>query len=68
LRNNEDGIALVAGLRAMLGRELPALLVTGDTAPERVRQAQHSGLRALYKPVKVHDLVEELRLQINPGP
>jgi signal transduction histidine kinase len=68
LRNNEDGIALVAGLRAMLGRELPALLVTGDTAPERVRQAQHSGLRALYKPIKVHDLVEELRLQINPGP
>jgi signal transduction histidine kinase/CheY-like chemotaxis protein len=64
LRNNEDGIALVKEVRALLGRKLPALLVTGDTAPERVRQAQQSGLRALYKPVKIHDLVEEIRMQV----
>jgi DNA-binding NtrC family response regulator len=64
LRNNEDGIALVEKIRALLGRKLPALLVTGDTAPERVRQAQQSGLRALYKPVKIHDLVEEIRIQV----
>jgi signal transduction histidine kinase/ActR/RegA family two-component response regulator len=64
LRNNEDGIALVEKIRALLGRQLPALLVTGDTAPERVRQAQQSGLRALYKPVKIHDLVEEIRIQV----
>jgi DNA-binding NtrC family response regulator len=64
LRNNEDGIALVKEVRALLGRKLPALLVTGDTAPERVRQAQQSGLLALYKPVKIHDLVEEIRIQV----
>jgi signal transduction histidine kinase/ActR/RegA family two-component response regulator len=64
LRNNEDGIALVEKIRTLLGRKLPALLVTGDTAPERVRQAQQSGLRALYKPVKIHDLVEEIRIQV----
>ena len=64
LRNNEDGIKLVKEVRALLGRKLPALLVTGDTAPERVRQAQQSGLRALYKPVKIHDLVEEIRVQV----
>jgi CheY-like chemotaxis protein len=61
LRNREDGIAVIATLRTQLQRTLPALLVTGDTAPERVRQAQQSGLKVLYKPVKVHLLVEELR-------
>lgn len=64
LRNNEDGIALVKEVRALLGRKLPALLVTGDTAPERVRQAQESGSRVLYKPVKILDLVEEIRIQV----
>ena len=67
LRNEEDGIALAAELRAMLGWKLPVLLVTGDTAPARVRQAQQSGLRVLYKPVKVHDLVEALGAEVAAG-
>ena len=64
LRNEEDGITLAALLKAQLGREIATLLVTGDTAPQRVREAQASGLRVLYKPIKIHVLVEELRLQI----
>jgi signal transduction histidine kinase len=60
----DDGIQVIAALRSALGRNVAALLVTGDTAPERVRQAQQSGLRVLYKPVKIHALVEELRLLI----
>jgi signal transduction histidine kinase/ActR/RegA family two-component response regulator len=67
LRNEEDGIALATELRALLGWQLAVLLVTGDTAPERVRQAQHSGLRVLYKPVKAHDLVEALRAEVDAG-
>jgi signal transduction histidine kinase len=61
LRNHEDGIGVIATLRQQLAHPIAALLVTGDTAPERVRQAQQSGLHVLYKPVKVHLLVEELR-------
>lgn len=67
LRNEEDGIALAAELRAMLGWQLPVLLVTGDTAPARVRQAQQSGLRVLYKPVKAHDLVDALGREVTAG-
>ena len=67
LRNNEDGIQVAVELRALLGRHLPVLLVTGDTAPERVRLAQQSGLRVLYKPVRIQDLVDELGLQIAAG-
>ena len=61
LRNEEDGIQLAAKLRAELGRNLPVLLVTGDTAPERVKQAQASGYPVLYKPVKAHEMAEALR-------
>jgi signal transduction histidine kinase/ActR/RegA family two-component response regulator len=67
LRNEEDGIQVAAELRSLLGWKLPVLLVTGDTAPERVRQAQQSGLRVLYKPVKVHDLVDALGVEVAAG-
>ena len=65
LRNNEDGITLVNDIRILIGRKIPAILVTGDTAPERVRRAQESGLRVLYKPVKIQHFVDEIRVQIS---
>ena len=64
LSSGQDGIKLAGDLRNHLGRKLPILLVTGDTAPERVREAQYSGLKVLYKPVKIHALVEALRVEI----
>ena len=67
LRNEEDGIQVAAELRSLLGWKLPVLLVTGDTAPERVRQAQQSGFRVLYKPVRAHDLVEALSAEVAAG-
>jgi signal transduction histidine kinase/CheY-like chemotaxis protein len=51
LRGGRDGVAEVGRLRAALGAELPALLVSGDSAPERVRVMQDSGLPWLAKPV-----------------
>jgi signal transduction histidine kinase len=60
LRGDDNGIQLVAELNARLGRILPALLITGDVAPERVHLAQQSGLQVLYKPVKINDLLEAL--------
>lgn len=61
LRGDENGIKLVAELNKRLGRELPALLITGDVAPERVHLVQKSGLQVLYKPIKVDDLLEALQ-------
>ena len=51
LREQRTGIEAIAALRALLGDALPALLVTGDTAPERLRQAQASVIPLLNKPV-----------------
>ena len=60
LRGAADGIAAVARLRAM-HPGLPALLISGDTAPERLREASAAGLRLLHKPVPLELLVQALR-------
>jgi two-component system, sensor histidine kinase len=56
LRQNEDGIDTVRQLRRRIGAELPAILVSGDTAPERLREAHASGLPLLHKPVQAEKL------------
>jgi CheY-like chemotaxis protein len=49
----------VRRLRERLG-DVPALLVSGDTAPERLREAQSSGLPLLHKPVSADKLTEAI--------
>jgi signal transduction histidine kinase len=51
LRGGRDGLEAVATLRARWGEALPALVVSGDSAPERVRLMQDSGIPWLSKPV-----------------
>ena len=41
----------VAMVRGHLGRDLPTIIVTGDTAPDRLREASESGHILLHKPV-----------------
>jgi CheY-like chemotaxis protein len=59
LRQHESGIDTVRRLRARLGA-VPALLVSGDTAPARLREAQSSGLPLLHKPVSADKLMEAM--------
>ena len=59
LRQHESGIETVRRLRARLG-DVPALLVSGDTAPERLREAQTSGLLLLHKPVPAEKLMKAM--------
>lgn len=51
LREQRTGAEAIAALRALLGNALPALLITGDTGPERLREAQASGIPLLHKPL-----------------
>ena len=59
LREHENGIDTVRRLRTRLGA-VPALLVSGDTAPERLREAEASGLPLLHKPVSAEKLKESM--------
>ncbi|VWX58616.1 Hybrid sensor histidine kinase/response regulator [Burkholderiales bacterium 8X] len=56
LRGTQTGAQAIAALRAEFGTGLPALLVTGDTAPERLREARASGVPLLHKPVSPDQL------------
>jgi signal transduction histidine kinase len=56
---HENGVETVGRLRARLG-DVPALMVSGDTAPERLREAQASGLPFLHKPVSADKLMETM--------
>jgi CheY-like chemotaxis protein len=60
LRGAETGIGATEALRAVYGAELPAVLVTGDTAPDRLLEAEASGLEVLHKPVTAETLERTL--------
>jgi signal transduction histidine kinase/DNA-binding NarL/FixJ family response regulator len=46
-----SGFDLIDRFKRRFGAGLPAFLISGDTAPERLREAQASGYRLLHKPV-----------------
>jgi CheY-like chemotaxis protein len=51
LREHRTGAEAIALVRARCGQAIPALLITGDTAPERLREAQATDLPLMHKPV-----------------
>ncbi len=50
------GLEAIAAVRHRIGRPLPAVLVTGDTDPARLRQAKRAGCTLLHKPFRPADL------------
>ena len=56
LRDQRTGLEAIAALRTVLGQGLPALLITGDTAPDRLREALSSNIPLLHKPVSPDQL------------
>ncbi|MBX2868151.1 MAG: hybrid sensor histidine kinase/response regulator [Acidiferrobacterales bacterium] len=61
LRNNESGLDAIAIIRDEFNECIPAILVTGDTAPHRVKMATDSDVTVMYKPLRS----EELRLAVS---
>lgn len=55
LRGDDNGIAAVRAIRALYPG-MPAILVSGDIAPDRLREAELAGIALLHKPVPVDTL------------
>jgi signal transduction histidine kinase/CheY-like chemotaxis protein len=51
LAQGKAGFELIDRLRRACGAQIPAFLISGDTAPERLREASASGYYLLHKPV-----------------
>lgn len=47
---------------------VPALLITGDTAPQRIQEAQAAGYPLLHKPIRPQQLLEVLERLLGPLP
>lgn len=56
LGEGEIGTEVVANIQSLLGKKIPAIIMTGDTAPENIRNAETSGNSLLHKPVKPMEL------------
>ncbi len=51
LRDGESGLVVIERIRAEYNETIPAILITGDTAPDRLAEAETSGLLLMHKPV-----------------
>ena len=56
LRHEETGKQVLQALRAYLGTPVPAIILTGDTSPQRLRDAQSPSALLLHKPVSTGQL------------
>jgi signal transduction histidine kinase/ActR/RegA family two-component response regulator len=61
LRGEDNGIETVRAIRKLYPA-VPAILISGDIAPERLRQAEAAGIPLLHKPVSV-DLLRQALAQ-----
>ena len=71
LRHEETGKQVLQALRAYLGTSVPAIIMTGDTSPQRLRDAQSTSALLLHKPVstgQLRDAMVQLITQPQPVP
>jgi CheY-like chemotaxis protein len=61
LRGSPDGVETVRHLRAVLGRNIPAVVMTGDTRTQTVDSISAQGVFVLVKPFSAEELLEALR-------
>ena len=60
LENGLSGLDAVRALQDVYGQDLRSVILTGDTAPERIAEAQRSGHVILHKPISATVLREVL--------
>lgn len=52
LPHDTDGIEVITRLRQKYGPDIPAILVTGDTAPDTILRISQAGFPLLHKPLR----------------
>ncbi len=57
LDNGRTGDSAIKLVREEFNTDIPAIIVTGDTSADRLKEATNSGFRLLHKPVQPDELV-----------
>lgn len=68
LRGTETGIDVIAAIRIEFNSDIPAVLVTGDTSPQRIQSILITGIPVLNKPLQDHVLMDALLRLLNQLP
>jgi CheY-like chemotaxis protein len=61
------GTDTAAEIRRRSGQPIPTLIVTGDTAPERIEEVHASGFEMMHKPVTPDELARSLARLLRGG-
>jgi PAS domain S-box-containing protein len=64
------GAQAITLIHNKLGKEIPAVIITGDTAPDRIQEAKASGFILLHKPLrpaKLRQLIRSVHAGMFPG-
>jgi len=56
LQQGRTGPEALAAVQGLVGKDVPGIILTGDTAPERLDEARRNGFSILHKPVFPNDL------------
>lgn len=65
LQQGRTGTDAVRAVQRACGREIPAIVLTGDTAPERIVEVKNSGLVIAHKPVVPDSLLQLVAAQLS---
>jgi CheY-like chemotaxis protein len=60
LRGSPDGVTTINQLRTALGRDVPAVVMTGDTRSQTVSSISAQGVSVLIKPFQAEDLLRAI--------
>jgi len=66
LPNNENGIGVIEAVREELNANIPAIIVTGDTAVNRIKLANQANIVMLHKPIESEVLRAQVIKLIHP--
>jgi two-component system CheB/CheR fusion protein len=61
LPNGQNGLKLIASLQQALGRDIPAIILSGDIATETLREITRQGHVHLAKPVTTTALIGQIK-------
>jgi CheY-like chemotaxis protein len=61
---SETGLQCVDRIRSEFNEEIPAVIITGDTAPDELKLLKDGGMTVLYKPVPAELLLKTISTNI----
>ena len=65
LQDGFSGIDAARRLREVVGVDVPVIIITGDTSPDRLRTLRQSGFPIVHKPLDHHGLLVAIGLTVD---